>query len=139
MSGSWTNWAGNVRAAPRILLRPASLDDLRNAVIAAARREETVRVAGAGHSFAPLCTTDGTLLDLSLLAGVERIDLKTGAATIWAGARIADLGEPLLARGRALANQGDIDCQFIAGAVSTGTHGTGRKHGAFPQPCARWS
>ena len=47
------------------------------------------------------------------------------------GTRIADLGEPLLAQGRALANQGDIDRQAIAGAVSTGTHGTGRKHGSF--------
>ena len=131
MSGSWANWAGNVRAAPRALLRPASLGELRNAVIAAARRGETVRVTGAGHSFAPLCATDGTLLDLSLLAGVERIDLETGAATIWAGTRIADLGPPLLAEGRALANQGDIDRQAIAGAVSTGTHGTGRKHGSF--------
>ena len=127
----WSNWAGNVRAAPRVLLRPASLDDLRTAVIAAARRGETVRVAGAGHSFAPLCATNGTLLDLSLLAGVERVDPETGAATIWAGARIADLGSPLFAQGRALANQGDIDRQAIAGAVSTGTHGTGRKHGSF--------
>jgi hypothetical protein len=59
------------------------------------------------------------------------VDPETGAATIWAGTRIADLGEPLLALGRALANQGDIDRQGIAGAVSTGTHGTGRKHGSF--------
>src|SRR4029450_4167580 len=36
-----------------------------------------------------------------------------------------------MARGRALANQGDIDRQAIAGAVSTGTHGTGRKHGSL--------
>ena len=100
-------------------------------MVEAARRGETVRVAGAGHSFAPLCATNGTLLDLSRLAGVERIDAATGEATIWAGTRIADLGEPLLAQGRAFANQGDIDRQAIAGAVSTGTHGTGRKHGSF--------
>ena len=64
-------------------------------------------------------------------AGIERVDPETGDATIWAGTRISDLGEPLLAQGRALANQGDIDRQAIAGAVSTGTHGTGRKHGSF--------
>jgi FAD/FMN-containing dehydrogenase len=131
LTGSWTNWAGNVRVTPRAVATPASLEQLRHAVTAAARRGETVRVAGAGHSFAPLCATDGTLLDVSLLAGIERIDPETGQATIWAGTRIADLGEPLLARGWALANQGDIDRQVIAGAVSTGTHGTGRKHGSF--------
>jgi FAD/FMN-containing dehydrogenase len=130
-SGTWTNWAGNVRAAPRMLVTPGSLAELRAAVAEAARRGETVRVAGAGHSFAPLCATDGRLLDLSLLAGVDRVDPETGHATVWAGTRVADLGEPLLAQGRALANQGDIDRQAIAGAVSTGTHGTGRKHGSF--------
>lgn len=100
-------------------------------MIAAAQRGETVRVAGAGHSFAPLCATDGTLLDLSRLSGIDRIDPETGHATIWAASRIADLGEPLLAHRRAFANQGDIDRQAIAGAVATGTHGTGRTHGSF--------
>jgi len=130
-SGTWTNWAGNVRVTPRILVRPGSLADLRGAVIDAARRGETVRVAGAGHSFAPLCVTSGTLLDLSQFVGIERIDSETGEVAIWAGSRIADLGQPLLAQGRAFSNQGDIDRQAIAGAVSTGTHGTGRKHGSF--------
>jgi L-gulonolactone oxidase len=130
-SATWTNWAGNVRATPRTMVRPGSITELRAAVVEAARRGETVRVAGAGHSFAPLCATNGTLLELSRLSGVERVDVTTGEATIWAGTRIADLGEPLLARERALANQGDIDRQAIAGAVSTGTHGTGRKHGSF--------
>src|SRR5262245_29529554 len=125
---TWTNWAGNVRATPRVVVRPASLDELREAVREAARRGETVRVAGAGHSFAPLCATERTMLDLSLLAGVERVDPETGDATVWAGTRLCDLGEPLLARGRALANQGDIDRQAVAGAVATGTHGSGRKY-----------
>ncbi len=127
----WTNWAGNVRATPRIVVTPASIVELRAAVAEAARRGETVRAAGAGHSFAPLCATNGTLLDLSRLVGVERVDATTGESTIWAGTRIAEIGEPLLAHGRAFANQGDIDRQAIAGAVSTGTHGTGRKHGSF--------
>jgi L-gulonolactone oxidase len=128
---TWTNWAGNVRAEPRRVVRPKSLDDLRAAVREAARRGETVRVAGAGHSFAPLCATEGTLIDLSLLTRIARVDAATGKATVWAGTRICDLGAPLLAAGRALANQGDIDQQAIAGAVATGTHGTGRKHGSF--------
>ena len=130
-SATWTNWAGNIRAKPRIIVTPGSIAQLRAAMLEAARHGETVRVAGAGHSFAPLCATNGTLLDLSRLAGVERVDATTGEAAIWAGTRIADLGEPLLAQGRALANQGDIDRQAIAGAVSTGTHGTDRKHGSF--------
>jgi len=95
------------------------------------RRGDEVRAAGAGHSFSPLCATSGTLLDLSLLQGIERIDQETGEATMLAGTRLHALGEPLLAAGRALANQGDIDRQAIAGVVSTGTHGTGRIAGSF--------
>lgn len=128
---TWSNWAGNVQATPRRVVQPPSLDDLRAALLDAAAHGETVRVAGAGHSFAPLCATNGTLLDLSLLAGIEHIDSATGEATIWAGTRLFNLGEPLLDAGRALLNQGDIDRQALAGAVSTGTHGTGRKYGSF--------
>jgi FAD/FMN-containing dehydrogenase len=131
MATCWTNWAGNVCVEPRAVARPGSLDDLREAVVAAARRGETICVAGAGHSFAPLCATAGTLIDLSLLSGLEAVDAETGDATVWAGTRLCDLGAPLLAAGRAFANQGDIDRQAVAGAVSTGTHGTGRKHGSF--------
>jgi FAD/FMN-containing dehydrogenase len=131
LTEEWANWAGNVRATPRVVVAPASLAELRAAVLEARRLDQTLRVAGAGHSFAPLCATSGTLVDLSRLSGIERVDAETGDAVIWAGTRVSELGEPLLAHGRALANQGDIDRQAIAGAVATGTHGTGRKHGSF--------
>jgi FAD/FMN-containing dehydrogenase len=119
---TWTNWAGNVRCSPRRLERPASIDELRRLV---ADGDDEVRVAGAGHSFAPLCATDGLLLDLSALTGVVATDADAGTATVLAGTRIADLGEPLRAAGVGLANQGDVDTQAIAGAVATGTHGAG--------------
>ena len=41
------------------------------------------------------------------------------------GTRIHAIGEPLHRHGLALINQGDIDRQSVAGAVATGTHGTG--------------
>ena len=130
-TAAWSNWAGNVSARPRRVVRPGSVEEVRAAVREAAERGEHVRVAGAGHSFSPLCATDGTLLDLSGLNGIERVDPETGDATVLAGTNVWELGAPLLAAGRALANQGDIDRQALAGAVSTGTHGTGRKHGSF--------
>jgi FAD/FMN-containing dehydrogenase len=128
---TWTNWAGNIHATPRRIERPATIDDLRRAVAVAADLGQTIRVAGSGHSFSPICATDGLLLDLSLLEGIEEIDPDSGDVTMLAGTKLHAAGEPLLAAGRALANQGDIDRQAIAGALSTGTHGTGRKHGSF--------
>lgn len=130
-SSGWNNWAGNVSAPDAALVVPSTIHELRECVISAAKSGQTVRVAGSGHSFAPLCQSNGIILDLSQLSGIEAIDPETGQITVLAGAKIHQLGEPLLQAGRAFANQGDIDRQAIAGAVATGTHGTGRKHGSF--------
>ena len=46
-------------------------------------------------------------------------------STFWAGTRLYDVGEKLATIDQALANQGDIDRQSLAGAIATGTHGTG--------------
>lgn len=128
---TWSNWAGNVTSMPRRVVRPGSVEEVGVVVREAAARRERVRVAGAGHSFSPLCVTGGTLIDLSGLNGIEGVDPDNGDGAVLAGTHIWELGEPLLELGRALANQGDIDRQALAGAVSTGTHGTGRKHGSF--------
>ena len=45
--------------------------------------------------------------------------------TVAAGTRIGDVGRALKELGLSLSNQGDIDTQAIAGAFTTGTHGTG--------------
>jgi FAD/FMN-containing dehydrogenase len=90
-----------------------------------------VRVAGSGHSFVPLCASDGLLISLDGLQGVVSADAQGKRATIRAGTKIHLLGEPLLACGLALENQGDIDRQSLAGAISTGTHGTGRTLGSL--------
>ena len=128
---TWANWAGNITTSPARVAQPATIDEVQSEVRRAHARGWGVRVHGAGHSFSPVCATDGLLLDLSLISGVESVDPETGQATVLAGTKLHDVGEPLLAAGRALANQGDIDRQAIAGAVGTGTHGTGRKHGSF--------
>ena len=124
---SWSNWSGRVSAQPAEIARAGD----EAAVIAAVRRAERAGVAlrclGAGHSHAPLVATAGVLVDTQDLAGVVRVDAARGEATLRAGTRISALGAPLRAAGVALHNQGDIDRQSIAGAVATGTHGTGRE------------
>ena len=69
--------------------------------------------------------TDGLLLDLSAMRGVVATDPVAGRATALPGTLIRDFYEPLWDVGLALRNQGDIDTQQIAGAVATGTHGSG--------------
>lgn len=121
----WSNWSGSVQCSPREILYPASEEEVVAIVRRAGASSQVVRVAGTGHSFTPLCASDDILLSLDRLAGVEWADTAKRCAAIHAGTKIHALGEPLAAHGLALENQGDVDVQAIAGAVSTGTHGTG--------------
>jgi FAD/FMN-containing dehydrogenase len=88
--------------------------------VAGARR---VKVAGAGHSFTDIACTDGLMLDLSRMNRVLKVE--GDEVTVEAGMTIRELGPALAERGLALENQGDVDAQTIAGAISTATHGTG--------------
>jgi FAD-linked oxidoreductase len=88
--------------------------------VAGARR---VKVAGAGHSFTDIACTDGLMLDLTRMNRVLRVE--GDEVTVEAGITIRELGPALAERGLALENQGDVDAQTVAGAISTATHGTG--------------
>lgn len=123
----WRNWSGSVSAKPSALARPRTEVELQQIV----RRASALRVAGAGHSFMPLCETDGVLVSLDALEG----DLSPGdgEGRVWApaGWSLAKLTEALWARGLSLPNQGDVNPQALAGAIATGTHGTGDTLGSL--------
>lgn len=125
MLQTWRNWSGRVKCEPRAIVRPASERAIADAVRDAAQAGHGVRVAGSGHSFTPLVATGDTLLSLDDWHGIAEVDATHGRATVRAGSTIASLGAPLRVHGMGLANQGDVDVQAIAGALSTGTHGTG--------------
>lgn len=127
----WRNWSRSLSATPSRRVAPLAEAAVAAAVRTAAARGEGVRVAGSGHSFTPLVPTDGTLLSLKHMSGLVAVDAAAGLATVQAGTTIHDLGPLLLAHGLALENQGDIDAQAIAGAVATGTHGTGAGLGSI--------
>jgi len=128
---SWTNWSGLVQCQPNQIARPKSEAEIVELVRAASAANQTIRVAGSGHSFTALCATEDLLLSLEGHRGIESVDPATGQASIDSGTKIHDLGEPLSIQGWALENQGDVDVQAIAGAVSTGTHGTGPNLGSI--------
>lgn len=121
----WRNWAGDQRCRPAELVRPADRDRLSAAVASAAAAGRTVSVAGAGHSFTEAALTDGTMVDLAGLSGTIDADRTSGLVKVGGGTVLAVLDEELHRLGLAMENLGDIDRQTIAGAISTGTHGTG--------------
>lgn len=129
--GRWQNWSASVKSAPQVVVKPASLQELANLIGTYASEGRRVRVVGAGHSFTPLVYTDDVLVSLENMQGIESIDAERNQVTIWGGTRLHKLGDDLLAQGLAQENLGDIDVQSIAGAVSTGTHGTGTRFGTI--------
>lgn len=124
---AWSNWAGNQKAHPAEVLRPASTIELAAAVRRAATRGP-VRVVGAGHSFTDLGVTQGTIISLAAQRSILRVERREGGGadvTVQAGVPLWRLNHGLAALGLALPNLGDIERQSVAGATSTGTHGTG--------------
>jgi xylitol oxidase len=115
------NWAGNVEFQAVRLAQPASLEELRDVVVSSDR----VRVLGTGHSFNTLADTTGTLVRLDRWPVSVDIDESRATATVPAGARYAEVAAALHRAGFALANLASLPHITVAGAVATGTHGSG--------------
>ncbi len=129
MAGAeWRNWAGDQACRPAERVRPRDSDELAAAIVAAAEAGKKVSVAGSGHSFTEAAMTDGTMIDVGALSGVIDADPSSGLVEVGAGTILAELNEELNRLGLAMENLGDIDRQTVAGAISTGTHGTGSSY-----------
>ncbi|MEG0029925.1 D-arabinono-1,4-lactone oxidase [Acinetobacter sp.] len=118
---TWSNWSGFQQAHPQHILRPDNVLELQHIV----QSHPKIRVVGAGHSFTPLVCTNATLVSLNQISGVSSSDTAHSRCSLYAGTRLYNLDQYLEPINQALMNQGDIDQQSLAGAVSTGTHGTG--------------
>jgi FAD-linked oxidoreductase len=124
----WRNWSGYQQCLPAQRVAPESLD----ALVALLRTAKgPVRPVGAGHSFTPLVPTEGTLVSLRNFEGLRGHDAAALTATFGAGTKLGQIGGPLDGVGQALPNMPDIDEQSLAGAIGTGTHGTGATLGAL--------
>ncbi|WP_068253548.1 D-arabinono-1,4-lactone oxidase [Janibacter corallicola] len=125
MSTTWSNWAGNVHGRPAEVLRPRTAEELAEQVRVTAAAGHRIRPVGSGHSFTPVAAPEDVQLSLEHLTGVLAADRATGRVRVAAGTPLRDLNVALELLGLAMPNLGDIDAQTLAGALSTGTHGTG--------------
>ena len=119
----WTNWSGGEHAWPAARLAPADEAELAALLPRAAA---PIRAVGSGHSFTGLVPTDATLVSLDRFDGLVAYDAQNHRASVRAGTRLARLSEALAAVGQEMPNLPDINKQSLAGALATGTHGTGR-------------
>ncbi|HAS43630.1 MAG TPA: FAD-binding oxidoreductase [Microscillaceae bacterium] len=125
MKKIFKNWMGNVKDTPKAYLEPSNEEEIVAIVQKALKESKKIRVVGSGHSWSPLVPGGDLLLSLDQWQGIVSIDETNQVAEVKAGTKIWRLGKLLHEKGWGMENFGDINRQSIAGAMSTGTHGSG--------------
>ncbi len=114
------NWAGNITYSTDHLVTPASLPDLQAAI----RKSSTFRTLGSRHAFNSIADSTVEQISLHSFQSIS-IDKAAHTVTVGGGVRYGDLAPVLDAAGFALGNLASLPHITVAGAVSTGTHGSG--------------
>jgi xylitol oxidase len=127
MNATRTNWAGNLTFHSDRVHRPGSLAELQEVVASSSR----VRALGTGHSFSPVADTTGDHVSVAGLPARFEVGLDRSSVTVSAGLRYGEVAARLHAEGLGLANLGSLPHISVAGAVATGTHGSGEALGAL--------
>jgi alditol oxidase len=119
------NWADNYTFSARRIHRPASVDELRSIVA----RSSRTRAVGTRHSFNGIADSAGDLIDLSGIDPGFVIDPERRTVTAGAGTNYGVLADYLHRAGCALSNMASLPHISVAGAIATGTHGSGDRLG----------
>jgi alditol oxidase len=119
------NWADNHDFGAARIHRPATLDEVRR-LVAATRR---IHPVGARHSFNDVADSPGELIDLGGIAANFAIDPERRTVSVGAGTTYGVLAVYLQSQGWALHNTASLPHISVAGAVATGTHGSGDRLG----------
>ncbi|QPK82886.1 FAD-binding protein [Corynebacterium qintianiae] len=123
-TGKFRNWSGSVTTSPDAVHYPTTIDDV-SEIVRSLPAGRTLRPVGSGHSFTPVAAGNHAMISLDNISGVVNVDRQRKRVRFLAGTRLHLIPQLLAPFGLALANQGDIDVQSVAGAISTSTHGTG--------------
>ena len=122
---AWRNWSGLETALPSRVEQPDGVAAVVAAVERARADRSTVKMVGTGHSFTAIAAPEAVLLTPQRLSGIVAVDRDAMTVTALAGTPLKVLNAGLEGLGLSLHNMGDIAEQTLAGAISTGTHGTG--------------
>ena len=123
-----STWARTFHSSPELYIQPQTIVEVEKILNLARKCRRRVTTVGCGHSPSNLTCTSSWLVNLDNFNQILGVD-KDGVATMQSGIRLFDLGAELDKRGLAMPNLGSINHQSIAGAISTGTHGSTLKHG----------
>lgn len=127
----WSTWAHQHHTQPTGVFRPRSVPELQDFIKQAQAAGQRVKVAGRGRSSSAVSQPTDALLYLDYLTGLTRVDPEGLTATFRAGTTVRDANQLLGYYNLAFSNLGRLDEQTLAGAISTGFHGTGTDYGIF--------
>ncbi|AYF98997.1 D-arabinono-1,4-lactone oxidase [Protaetiibacter intestinalis] len=124
------NWAGNIEFGGTVA-SPASVTDVQRLVADAG--PGSLRPLGTRHSFSPIADTRGALVSSAGFADAAQVRIADDrrSVSVPAGIRYGELARLLEAEGLALANLASLPHISVAGAVATGTHGSGVANGSL--------
>lgn len=131
MSNTWSNWSKTVSSTPTKVATPRTTQALEATIDEAVMKGRRLKAVGSGHSFTGIAAADDIQVDLTHYTGIVNFDSHTGRVTLRSGTRLWQIAQVLAGSGWAMENLGDINQQSIAGAIATGTHGTGLAYGGL--------
>jgi xylitol oxidase len=121
------NWAGNLNYRAASIERPGTVDQLAALVADSAR----VKALGSRHCFNDIADTDGLQISLEALGGGPDVDTGRSVVRVGGGTSYGELARYLQRHGHALHNMASLPHISVAGAVQTGTHGSGVGNGSL--------
>jgi len=127
------DWARLISFTPGVVLRPESMDELKDMLEQVHRGElgsGSVRVPGSLHSCSEIVVSD-TVLDTSGLP--KTIELEPGNVAVVATANVTlhDFLAELGRHGKSVTATGGTDHQTLAGLISTGTAPASSRHALY--------
>ncbi|KAI2639316.1 D-arabinono-1,4-lactone oxidase [Xylaria nigripes] len=128
-----STWAKTFLSRPDLYFQPETLPEIEKIVSLAHKCHRRITTTGCGHSPSSLTCTSSWLVNLDKFNRILSIDESTGIVVMQAGIRLYQLCDELAKHGLAMPNLGSINEQSIAGAISTGTHGSSLRHGIMSQ------
>jgi xylitol oxidase len=118
------NWARNITFSPESVHRPTSMSDLRRAIVGAS----SIRALGSRHSFNRIA--DGvSMIDTRSLPEFLELSSERDAVSVNGSMTYGRLAELLAPLGFSVHNLASLPHISIAGAIATGTHGSGDGNG----------
>ena len=99
MANLLTNYDGSITTSPEQLIYPTTVEEIQAVLRDPARYPSPVRPMGSYHSLTPCASSDGTILNMSHMAHILKIDPAANTFTAQAGLEIVDASKALREQG----------------------------------------